>query len=65
VITIRPKEAIYNLYKAAVGDGSNQQTPDWITFDSETLRATMVGLPGPGDFSLPVDVNIVVEFLAR
>ena len=65
VITIKPKEAIYNLYKAAVGDGSNQQTPDWITFDSETLRATMVGLPGPGDFSLPVDVNIVVEFLAR
>ena len=65
VITIRPKEPIYNLYKAAVGDGSNQQTPDWITFDSETLRATMVGLPGPGDYSLPVDVNIVVEFLAR
>ena len=65
VITIRPKEKIYNLYKAVVGDGGSQQTPDWITFDSETLRATMVGLPGPGDFSLPVDVNIVVEFLAR
>ena len=44
---------------------SNQQTPDWITFDAETLRATMVGLPGPGEYSLPVDVNIVVEFLAR
>jgi len=65
VITIRPKEQIYNLYKGVVGDGNSQQTPDWITFDSESLRATMVGLPGPGDFSLPVDVNIVVEFLAR
>jgi small subunit ribosomal protein S4 len=65
VITIRPKEKIYGLYKGVVGDGNNQQTPDWITFDAETLRATMVGLPGPGDFSLPVDVNIVVEFLAR
>jgi small subunit ribosomal protein S4 len=39
--------------------------PDWVTFDTGTLRATMVGLPGPGDFSLPVDVNIVVEFQAR
>jgi small subunit ribosomal protein S4 len=65
VITIRPKEKIYNLYKGVVGEGNNQQAPDWITFDSETLRTTMVGLPGPGDFSLPVDVNIVVEFLAR
>jgi small subunit ribosomal protein S4 len=65
VITIRPKEAIYGLYKGVVGDGNSQQTPDWITFDTETLRATMVGLPGPSDFSLPVDVNIVVEFLSR
>jgi small subunit ribosomal protein S4 len=65
VITIRPKEAIFNLYKSVVGDGNNQQTPDWITFDTQTLRATMVGLPGPGESSLPVDVNIVVEFLAR
>jgi small subunit ribosomal protein S4 len=65
VITIRPKEKIYNLYKSVVGDGNSQQVPDWITIDSESLRATMVGLPGPGDFSLPVDVNIVIEFLAR
>jgi small subunit ribosomal protein S4 len=65
VITIRPNEKIFNLYKGASADGSNQNTPDWVTFDTETLRATMVGLPGPGDFSLPVDVNIVVEFLAR
>jgi small subunit ribosomal protein S4 len=65
VITIRPKEPIYNLYKAVVSEGGSNQTPDWITVDTETLRATMTGLPGPSDFSLPVDVNIVVEFLAR
>ena len=64
VITIRPNEKIFALYKSVVGEGNNQ-TPDWITFDTETLRATMVGLPGPADFSLPVEVNIVVEFLAR
>jgi len=65
VVTIRPKEPIYNLYKSVVGDGNSQQQPDWITVDSESLRITMVGVPGHGDFSLPVDVNIVVEFLAR
>jgi len=26
---------------------------DWITFDAESLRVTMVGLPGASDFSLP------------
>lgn len=65
VVTIRPKEKIYNYYKGVIGDGNNQQTPDWVTLDTESLRTTMVGLPGPGDFSLPVDVNIVIEFLAR
>ena len=64
VITVRAKEKIYNLYKGVVTNESIQ-TPDWITFDPETLRATVSGTPGPADFSLPVDVNIVVEFLAR
>jgi small subunit ribosomal protein S4 len=65
VISIRPKEPIYNLYKAVVGDGNDAQTPDWITMDPASLRVTMVGLPGDGDVSLPVNVNVVVEFLAR
>lgn len=64
VVTIRPNEKIFNLYKGASENSSNT-TPDWVTFDNESLRITMVGLPGPGDFSLPVDVNMVVEFLAR
>jgi len=64
VISIRPNEAIYNLYKGA-SENSSTNIPDWITFDAEGLRVTMLGLPGPADFSLPVEVNIVVEFLAR
>ncbi|ADB18548.1 ribosomal protein S4 [Pirellula staleyi DSM 6068] len=64
VITIRPKEAIYGLYKG-VCDNHAPQTPEWLTFDSESLRATMMGIPGPGDYSLPVNVDIVVEFLSR
>ena len=64
VITTRPNEKIYGLYKGVVGEGG-ANTPDWLNFDGETLRATVAGIPGPGDYSLPVDVNIVVEFLSR
>ena len=64
VITVRPRETIYNLYRGVSGD-ANHQSPEWITFDNETLRATMVGAPGPEDISLPVNANIVIEFLSR
>ena len=64
VITVRPRPNLLNVYRD-LADQAQSQTLDWVTFDSETLRATMQGLPGPADFSLPVDVNIVVEFLSR
>jgi small subunit ribosomal protein S4 len=38
---------------------------EWLTFDPETLRITVQGNPGPSDISLPVDANMVVEFLSR
>ena len=64
VVTIRNREKLTELYRGIVANSSTQPT-DWIAFDAETLRATVQGLPGPGDVSLPVDVNIVVEFLSR
>lgn len=64
VITVRKKEPIYNLYKGVLSEGGTN-TPDFVSFDGENLRATLLAVPGPNDFSLPVDVNIVVEFLSR
>ena len=64
VITVRANEAIYNVYKEA-STNSSTTPPDWVTFDNETLRATVQRIPGPGDYSLPANVNIVVEFLSR
>lgn len=64
VITVRAKEPIYNIYKAVIGD-SSPSTPDWLTVDTEHLRINVQGNPGASDISLPVDVNIVVEFLSR
>ncbi len=48
-----------------LADDAGAPAPDWVTFDSETLRATVQGTPSPEDISLPVDVNMVVEFLSR
>jgi len=64
VITVRKRENLLNLYRG-LSEQSLGETLDWVTFDPETLRATVLGLPGPEDISLPVDVNIVIEFLSR
>ena len=64
VITLRPRTNLQNYYKGILAN-SSAQTLDWITFDAEQLRATMLGKPGSSDISLPVNANTVVEFLAR
>ena len=64
VITVRPRKNIQNLYRSLV-DQSQAMSPDWITFDGETLRATVQRLPAADDISLPVDERMVVEFLSR
>ncbi len=64
VITVRRRPNLLELYRGLATQGRGD-TPDWITLDTETLRATMQGEPGPEDISLPVDVNMVVEFLSR
>ncbi len=64
VVTVRRREGLLNLYRH-LSDESSTQTPDWVTFDSETLRATVQGMPSADDVSLPVDVNMVIEFLSR
>lgn len=64
VVTVRPRPNLQQNYR-----GHFEERPvdslDWLAIDPETLRATMQGLPGPSDISLPVDANLVVEFLSR
>jgi small subunit ribosomal protein S4 len=64
VITVRRRENLLNLYRG-LADNSSGQPMDWVAFDSDTLRATVQGLPAKEDISLPVDANMVVEFLSR
>ncbi len=64
VVTVRRRENLMNLYRG-LADNSSTQAMDWVMFDADTLRATVQGLPAKEDISLPVDANMVVEFLSR
>jgi small subunit ribosomal protein S4 len=64
VVEVRGRENLKNLYRGVIANASPDPL-DWVSFDSENLRATVLGLPGPSDISLPVDANSVVEFLSR
>jgi small subunit ribosomal protein S4 len=64
VITIRPRPKVQNLYQG-LAEEVGASGLEWVSFENDTLRATVQGLPGPEDISLPVDVNVVVEFLSR
>ncbi len=64
VITVRNRENLLTFYRVLAEQNSSEPM-DWVTFDPETLRATVQGNPGPSDISLPVDANMVVEFLSR
>jgi small subunit ribosomal protein S4 len=64
VITIRPRPNVQNLYRG-ISEDVGAAGLEWVTFEADTLRATVQVLPGAEDVSLPVDANVVVEFLSR
>ena len=64
VITVRRRENLLDYYRDLTAQNSAEPN-DWLTFDAETLRVSVLGNPGPSDISLPVDANMVVEFLSR
>jgi len=64
VITVRNRTNLLELYRG-LAEQAETQSPDWLSFDAETLRATVTGKPVATDVSLPVDANVVVEFLSR
>ncbi|MEQ1906475.1 MAG: 30S ribosomal protein S4 [Pirellulaceae bacterium] len=65
VITVRPRVNIVTAYRNVLGVGVEGQGIEWAKLDTETLTINVVGAPGPSDISLPVDGNVVVEFLSR
>jgi small subunit ribosomal protein S4 len=64
IVTVRPRTNLQTIYRSQI-EANQSQPVDWLAVDVTTLRATVQGLPGSSDISLPVDVNTVVEFLSR
>lgn len=64
IVEVRERENLKNVYRGVIANATPDPL-DWVTFDTENLKATVLGLPGPSDISLPVDANAVVEFLSR
>lgn len=64
VIEVKGRENLKNLYRGILANSSAQPL-DWVTFDTENLTATVKSAPTSNDISLPVNANIVVEFLSR
>lgn len=64
VITVRGRDNLLGFYRELAEQNSSDPL-DWVTFDPETLRATVQGNPAASDISLPVDANMVVEFMSR
>jgi small subunit ribosomal protein S4 len=65
VITVRDSEKLRTLYKGLQVEAGGAGTLDWLDVDAGGLMITVQGLPSSDDISLPVDVNMVVEFLSR
>ena len=67
VITVRNRTNLLNFYRVLAEEAASEPL-DWVTFDVETLRATVQGNPSSTDISAPLDataINMVVEFLSR
>jgi len=64
VITVRDRDNVKNYYRSILSENSPEPL-DWVTLDAESLQATVQRQPGREDISLPVDINVVVEFMSR
>jgi small subunit ribosomal protein S4 len=53
------------MYRGIIGRGVEGQGIEWAGLDNDTLTINVVGNPGGSDISLPVDANVVVEFMSR
>jgi len=65
VVTLRPQLNVHSLYRKIIATGVQGQGIEWASLDSENLTINVTGAPSASDISLPVDGNVVVEFMSR
>ncbi len=64
-ISARKKEATQNRIKASLEKWQDLPLAEWLSFDKNTLEATVVRLPTKADASLPVEESLIVELYSK
>jgi small subunit ribosomal protein S4 len=64
VIQVRSRDNIKTRYQAQLTEHPPESV-DWLAVDVENLTINVLGNPTRDDISLPVDANVVVEFMSR
>jgi len=64
VISVKNKEKLQTLYRSIHGEAVGEM-PAFLSFDDESLSARFESVPAPEEFSLAVDILMVVEFMSR
>lgn len=65
VVTIRAQMNVLSLYRKIIATNVQGQGIEWASLDAENLTINVTGAPSASDISLPVDGNVVVEFMSR
>jgi small subunit ribosomal protein S4 len=64
VITVRNRTNIRSVYQRIL-ESQRAEPVSFLNPEPEAFRFTVTAYPGPADLSLPVQMGLVVEFLAR
>lgn len=64
VISLRQKGKSKELYQLIAETEANPNIP-WLDVDKKDMVVKVTSLPMPEDFTLPVEIGLVIEFLAR
>ena len=65
VISVKKNEKLQEMYKGIFEEMKAVANPAWLTVDEENLAITVTSMPMAADFCLPIEIDLVVEFLAR
>src|SRR3989339_435824 len=65
LITIRPSSSKNKYFQAVVEIVKKHKYPSWITFNTQTLEAKVVGLPTSEEVSLPYNLQLITEYYSK
>jgi len=65
VISVKKNEKLQEMYKGIFEEMKASCANAWLVVDEEKLAITVTSMPMAADFTLPVEIDLVIEFLAR